>query len=343
MFRETMKVFEIDFTSDESFELESGEVLPKIELRATIYGQLNADKSNAVLVFHALTGSSRIAEWWGELLGDGKALDTRENAYVCVNYIGSCYGSTSGKTLKQRAKGKLPVISTRDIVRSTALLFEYLGITKFKQVIGGSVGGMLALQIAADYPHLTDEVIAIGATPLGAMALALNHIQRQALELGDLGIARQIAMLSYKSASSFDERFGRRPNRNGENPSKGHKNRFDIGGYLDHQAEIFNKRFEIDSYRIITKAMDLFDLTDEDIANVKADVTLVGISSDWLFPSEDVEKLTARFVQNGVAANYLEIDSNDGHDAFLSDIPAMNSVLKEVLERKKTPRLRLCA
>lgn len=340
-----MKVFEIDFFIDEAFALESGEILPGLELRCTIYGQLNADKSNAVLVFHALTGSSRVADWWTEIIGDGKTLDTTVNAYVCVNYIGSCYGSTSARAIKKRRKARkdLPVITTRDIVRSNALLFEYLGIEKFKAVIGGSVGGMLALQLAADYPEITDECVAIGATPLSAMGLALNHIQRQALHLGDLGLARQIAMLSYKSADSFDARFGRKPNRSGENPARRHENRFDIGGYLDHQARIFNERFETESYQIITKAMDLFDLTDAEIAQIKAKVALVGISSDWLFPPADVEKLAERFAANGVETEYLEIVSDDGHDAFLSDTQETSAVLKQIFEGKQKPKLVLCA
>ncbi|HQU84460.1 MAG TPA: homoserine O-acetyltransferase [Pyrinomonadaceae bacterium] len=340
-----MKVFEIDFFIDEPFTLESGEILPSLELRCTIYGQLNADKSNAVLVFHALTGSSRIADWWKDLIGDGKTLDTAKNAYICVNYLGSCYGSTSGSSLKNRRKKHkdLPVITTRDIVRTNVLLTEYLGIKKFKSVIGGSVGGMLALQLVSDFPEISDECVAIGATPLSTMALALNHIQRQALSLNDLGLARQIAMLSYKSAESFGERFGRKPNRNGENPSKKHENRFDIGGYLDHQAEIFNHRFEIESYKIITKAMDLFDLTDEEIRQIRAKVTLVGISSDWLFLSKDVEKLAEKFEENGVETDYLEIVSDDGHDAFLSDIPETSAVLEEIFGRKKKLKLVRCA
>lgn len=338
-----MKVFEIDFTSIEPFELESGENLPRIELRATVYGQLNRDKSNAVLVFHALTGSSRIAEWWGDLIGAGEPLDTEENAYVCINFLGSCYGSTSGATLKKRNQGRLPVITTGDIVRANTLLFAHLGITKFKRVIGGSVGGMLALQLGVTFPELADEIVAIGATPLSAMGLALNHIQRQAVERGDLGLARQIAMLSYKSAGSLSVRFGRRDNRNGENPRADHSARFDVGGYLDHQARIFDTRFELESYRVITKAMDLFDLSNEEIAGIKAKVSLVGISSDWLFPAADVRSLAHRLCESGVDASYHEIDSGDGHDAFLSDIAATRSILRGVFSGSKRTVMRLCA
>ena len=336
-------MFEIDFKFNEPFTLESGEILDSLQLRCTIYGKLNADKSNAVLVFHALTGSSRIGDWWNGVMCDGCALDTSEYAFVCVNYLGSCYGSTSGSALKKLGKSykkELPLVTVRDIVRSNIHLLEYLGIKKFKAVIGGSVGGMLALQFAADYPDLTEKVISIAATPLSAMGLALNHLQRQAIYLNDIGLARQIAMITYKSPRQFDNRFGRKPNRNGENPKAKHKNRFDIAGYLDYQGEIFNKRFEIESYQLITKAMDLFDLTDEQIQQISAKVLLVGISSDWLFPADDVRSLAKRFKRNGVKTEYFEIVSEDGHDAFLSDVAETSRVLKEILATGKHEQAR---
>ena len=128
-------MFEIDFCSNEPFELGSGDVLTELRLRCSIYGQLNADKSNAVLVFHALTGSSRIGEWWNGILGEGCALDTRRYAFICVNYLGSCYGTTSARSLKRRYR-ELPIVTTRDIVRANATLFEYLGIRKFLAAFG---------------------------------------------------------------------------------------------------------------------------------------------------------------------------------------------------------------
>jgi homoserine O-acetyltransferase/O-succinyltransferase len=332
-------MFEIDFKFDEQFTLESGESIDSFELRCTIYGNLNADKSNAVLVFHALTGSSRLGDWWNGVMCDGCALDTSEYAFVCVNYLGSCYGSTSAASLKKQftrnKNNEFPIITARDIVRSNIHLLEYLGIKKFKAVIGGSVGGMLALQFAVDFPELTDKCVSIAATPLSAMGLALNHLQRQAIELKDIGLARQIAMLSYKSPRQFDNRFGRRPNRNGENPVEKHVNRFDIAGYLDYQGESFNERFEIESYQLITKAMDLFDLTDKQISQIAAKVSLVGISSDWLFPSSDIRDLAERFKRNMVDTDYFEIVSDDGHDAFLSDIAETSRVLKQILTTNK--------
>jgi len=325
-------MFEIDFLINEPFELESGEVLTELKLRTTIYGKLNADRSNAVLVFHALTGSSRIHEWWNDVIADGGALDTSKDAFICVNYLGSCYGSTSAKTLKRRnSRREIPIVSTRDIVRSTSLLFEYLGVSRFKAVIGGSVGGMLALQFAVEFPDLADEIIAIAAAPLSAMGVALNHIQRQATARGDIDIARKIALLSYRSPTQFTDRFGRRPNRNGEDPNGKFQDRFDIGGYLDHQGAAFRKRFELESYELLTKTMDLFDLTDDDIRKIRSRISLIGISSDWLFPPSDIRALAARFAENGIDARYHELRSDVGHDAFLTEAHEMSEILVEIL------------
>ncbi|NJM53904.1 MAG: alpha/beta fold hydrolase [Blastocatellia bacterium] len=203
-------------------------------------------------------------------------------------------------------------------------------------MVGGSVGGMLALQFGAEFPDLTEKIVAIGATPLSPMGLALNHLQRQAVENNDIEMARKIAMLSYKSPTQFNHRFGRKPNRNGENPAENHKNRFDIAGYLDHQGDIFRNRFELESYRIITKAMDLFDLTDEQIQQITAKTHLIGISSDWLFPSEDVLNLAKRFRRNGVDTTFAELVSEDGHDAFLSDTGKMSEVLRGIFTTEDT-------
>lgn len=325
-------MFEIDFKFSEPFALESGEILSPLDLRCTIYGKLNAEKSNAVLVFHALTGSSRISEWWDEILGDGLGLDTGRFAFVCVNAVGSCYGSTPGKFIKS-------VVTTGDIVRSQKLLLEYLGIGKFRAVVGCSVGGMLALQFAADFPELTEKCVAVGAAPLSAMGLALNHLQRVAIKHENgVSLARQIAMISYKSSELFKRSFARRPNRNGEIPAARLGNRFDIAGYLDYQGEKFTRRFDLESYNALSKAMDLFNLNDEQIEKITARVSLVGISSDWLFPSSDVENLTERMKNLGIDAEYVEMISPDGHDAFLSDTRQMSNILKRVLAAENTAK-----
>ena len=328
-------MFEIDFKLNDPFLLDSGETLEAIDLRCTIYGTLNEDKSNAVLVFHALTGSSRIADWWSGVLGAELGLDTSRFAFVCVNFLGSCYGSTDAKTIfknKRSKNGKIPVVTAKDVARANFELVKYLGIKKFRAVVGGSVGGMLALQFASDFPNLTENCVAIGATPLSPMGLALNHLQRQALKFNDIRFARQIAMVSYKSSQMFNGRFARNPNRNGEDPSADFEHRFDIAGYLDYQGEIFEDRFDAESYKLITKLMDVFDLSDDQIEKISAKVFLIGISSDWLFPSNDVRSLTEKLVSNGVQAKFMELVSPDGHDAFLSDVDKMNEILRDIFK-----------
>lgn len=339
---------EADFITDEPFRLVSGEKLLTLVQHYTIYGKLNADKSNAVLVFHALTGSARIHEWWGDLIGEGAALNTAKNAFVCINFLGSCYGSTganSGEFSGKNNKTEFPLVTVADIVRAQKLVLDSLGFEKLKAVIGGSVGGMCALQFAIDFPLAAEKCVAIGACELPAMGLALNHLQRWAIRLEEnqtggrdsVSLARALAMLSYKSAEFFDERFSRRPNRNGENPFEKHEARFDIAGYLDYQGEIFKKRFDADAYRVISKAMDLFEIAagydseETALKRIAAKVFLVTISSDWLFPAKDVRNLAEKMLKNNVDANYVEMISPDGHDAFLSDTAKMSEILRQII------------
>ncbi len=234
-------------------------------------------------------------------------------------------------------------------MRAQAKLLDALGIERLKLVIGGSIGGMQALHWAMDYPDRVEHAIAIGTAPLGAMGLALNHIQRQVIRLdphwnsgaeadadvpaGGLSLARQIAMLSYKSAELFDHRYGRKLNRNGEDPWTHHAARFDIGGYLDYQGAKFVRRFDANSYLSITRTMDTFDPVrkygskEAAYRRIKARITLVGISSDWLFPPQDVRKLAEDIGACGARCDYREIISSHGHDAFLAEPEKLAQVL----------------
>lgn len=319
-----------------NFTLESGVVLPEVVQHYAIFGKINADKSNVSLVFHALTGSARIDDWWRDLIGNHKALDTSEKAFICINFLGSRYGSTgaadSALVLGKNNKTEFPLVTVADIIRAQKLVLDSLGIEKLNYVVGGSVGGMCALQFAADFPEVVDKCVAVGACELSAMGLALNHLQREALRHEkNVGLARQIAMISYKSPELFNARFARKPNRNGENPRESFEHRYDVAGYLDYQSEIFRNRFDVETFKIISKAMDLFELSDEEIRIIKAKTYLIGISSDWLFPAADVKNLTERLTKNGVDAEYVEFISPDGHDAFLSDTARMNEILKKVM------------
>lgn len=312
---------ENDFVFDKPFWLDSGERLDKLTQRFAVYGELNKRRDNAVLVFHALTGSARVGDWWTDLIGSGRALDTTEFCFVCANYLGSCYGSTNEINT---------LVTAGDIVRAQKALLDHLEIDRLAAVIGGSLGGQLALQLAVDFPDLAEKCVCIAACELPALGLALNHLQREAVrQTGNVGLARAIAMLSYKSPDLFESAFARNQNRNGENPAASLSARFDVAGYLDYQSEKFEARFETNSYNLISKAMDLFEISNQEISRIKAVTTLVGISSDWLFPARDVEKLAFR-----LNAQYVEMISPDGHDAFLSDIDNMNKILEEILAAK---------
>jgi homoserine O-acetyltransferase len=347
------------FGHDEPFALTGGGSLQPVTLRFCQYGHLNGARDNAILVCHALSGSARGAEWWPEMFGPGKAFDLDRACVICSNVIGSCYGSTGPSSVNPRTckpyAGDFPVVSIWDMVRAQAKLIDHLGIRRLRAVVGGSIGGMQALAWATMYPDRLVDCIAVGAVPLGAMGLALSHMQRQAIRndpdwrqghysaecppRAGLALARAIAMCSYKSAELFHERFGRKPNRSGEHPSRDRSGRFDVGGYLDYQGDLFNRRFDANSYLVISQAMDTFELAhnpDDELAvlkRIQSRVFLVGISSDWLFPPGDVEGLAQRMEAAGVRVRHSELETPHGHDGFLANgdllAPLVAAVLRE--------------
>lgn len=342
------------FASDRPFVLEGGGKLQPVTLRYAVYGEAEDDGSNVILVCHALSGSAKVADWWGALFGS--VFDLQRDCVVGINILGSCYGSTGPASINP-ATGRqygpdFPLVSVRDIVRAQAYILDYLQIPRVRAVVGASIGGMQALQWAVEFPERVGKCVAIGAAPLNAMGLALNHLQRQAIQLdpkwhggsyGDdppvdgLSLARAIAMCSYKSPELFEERFGRKPNRNGEDPLRSLRDRFDVGGYLDHQGQKFNARFDANSYLVISKAMDTFDLARgyasecAALSRISAPVQLVGISTDWLFPPADMRALSRRISDAGGASHYVELDSAHGHDGFLADFHLLAPILREHL------------
>lgn len=333
------------FAEAEGFPLDNGGQLRPVTIRYAQYGEPNAARDNVVLVCHALSGSAKVDDWWPELFQEGGLLDLEKYCVIGTNILGSCYGSTGPNSIDAdtgRPYGAdFPLVTVSDIVRSQAFLLDSLGIHKLKLVIGGSIGGMQALHWAMDYPERVEHAIAIGTAPLGAMGLALNHIQRQVIRLDPnwregeyqdaeaphqgLSLARQLAMLSYKSAELFDHRYGRKLNRNGEDPWTHRSARFDIGGYLDYQGAKFVNRFDANSYLSITRTMDTFDpvrkygSAEAAYRRIKARITLLGISSDWLFPPEDVRRLATTMRAHGAQCDYRELVSSHGHDAFLAE------------------------
>lgn len=342
---------DLTFSHASPFRLEAGGALQPVSVRYAVYGELNDRRDNAVLVCHALSGSARVAEWWPEMFG--QVFDVSRDCVICTNILGSCYGS-SGPTSINPATGKpfgqdFPLVTIRDIVRTEAHVLEELGVKRLRTVIGASIGGMQALQWAVDYPERVGHCIAIGAAPLSALGLALNHLQRQVIQLDPafqdghyppneqpargLGLARAIGMCSYKSAELFDERYARKPNRSGEDPLRAVSERYDVAGYLDYQGEKFVQRFDANSYVIITKAMDTWELgrgyvsEAEALKRIQAHVSLVGISSDWLFPAKDVRELAKRIDAAGAKCDYTEFETSHGHDGFLAEMEAIAAVV----------------
>lgn len=351
---------DFSFGITEPFLLERGGRLKPVTLRYAIYGDLDRNRDRVILVCHALSGSARVADWWPELFGEGRPFDTGRYVILGVNILGSCYGTT-GPASHNHATGRrfgpeFPIVTIGDVVRSQAALLDILGIQKLHAAIGGSIGGMQALEWALRYPQRVGRSIAIGTAPLNALGLALNHLQRQAIwndpawkngwyqeqPAKGLGAARALAMLSYKSGELFDERYGRKPNRNGEDPFATIGSRFDVAGYLDHQQKIFVDRFDANSYVAITKLMDTWDVPQEgapeyrELARSGVQVELLGISSDWLFPPADVRKLNQRFTREGVVSRYSELASEHGHDGFLADSGRLTGFLKTVLGQEST-------
>jgi homoserine O-acetyltransferase len=355
--------FKGDFVLDEVLALESGEVLVNPKLHYAVYGRLNAACDNAVLVCHALSGSAEVAEWWPQLFVPGGLLDLEHDCVIGINIFGSCYGSTGPGSIDPetgKAYGPtFPLINIRDIVRVEARLIASLGIARLKLAIGASIGGMQVLEWAILFPERVARAISIGVAPLGAMGLGLNHLQRQAIMLdpawnggyydpdkgpnGGLALARALGIVTYKSVPLFERRFARKPNRNGnENPwistAAGQNGRFDVAGYLDYQGERFISRFDANSYIAITRTMDTFDPVrahESPLAaysRISAHLTLVGISTDWLFPPEDIRSLAAVIEAAGARCDYREMASDHGHDAFLAEPEQLVRLLTPVFE-----------
>jgi homoserine O-acetyltransferase len=353
--------YEGDFVLDEHLLLDCGRTLSGVTVHYAVYGRLNAARDNAVLVCHALSGSALVGAWWPQVFAPGAMLSLDRDFVICINLLGSCYGSTGPGSVNPET-GKpygmdFPLISIADNVRAQARLLDSLGVRRLRLIMGGSMGGMQALDWATLHPDRVENAYIIGACPVGAMGLALNHLQRQAIQndpewmdghylpqrqpCRGLALARQIAMLSYKSGPLFDERFGRNPNRNGEDPwalddyggglAGG---RFDIAGYLDEQGRRLVDRFDANSYLAILRTMETWDPVrggkpPEDVFGaITARLIFVGISSDWLFPPADVRRFAQTIRGAGANAEYREMQSEHGHDAFLAEQPELLRLLR---------------
>jgi len=316
--------------------LDCGETLAGVTQRVSTYGIPSPSGANVVLVCHALTGTSRVLDWWGGLAGPGRLLDENALAIVCVNALGSCYGSTGPASRAPDGApygDRFPLVTVGDMVRAQRRALATLGYTHFAAVVGGSLGGMQALRWALEAPDDVDRAIVIGAYDhFAAMGIALNAIAREAIRIArtpgeGIALARKIAMLTYKSEALLDRRFARKHDRGGGDPTRVATDRYDVEGYLDHQGAIFAERMEPRAYLALTRAMDLFDTRELPLSGTHPALRFVGISSDWLFLPRYVRAAAERFAAAGFESSYDELLSDHGHDAFLAEPERLEAVV----------------
>src|SRR5437763_3061680 len=362
----------LQYTFD-SLPLQRGGQLGPVTLAYETWGTLNAEGDNAILITHALTGNAHAhdverpddakAAWWNLLIGPGRAFDTSRYFVICSNIIGSCYGSTGPSSIDPdtgRPYGiRFPVITIHDMVEAQRRLIEHLGVRQLAMVAGGSIGGQQALEWAVAYPELVQKAIVVAATAwLTAQAIAFSEVQRQAIladprwQGGDylpgqgpeagLAIARMLAMITYQSEEGMELRFARETARQSDivAPS-GHTDfgkRFDVEGYLYYQGQSLVKRFDANSYLYISRAMDLYDVSEgypsleAALRRVRSKTLFIGIRSDFLFPAARVRWLAEQVRAASGDASYVELDSPHGHDAFLKEWKQMIDALNTIKE-----------
>src|SRR3954465_6137099 len=346
-------------------KLRSGATLPSYEIAYETYGELNASRTNAVLVCHALNASHHVAGyyegeidnagWWDNLVGPGKALDTSRFFVVGSNYLGSCFGSTGPASINP-ATGKpwgagFPVVTVEDWVESQARLAARLGIERFAAVIGGSLGAMQAMQWTLSYPDRVRHSIVVASAPkLTPQNIAFNEVARQAImtdpdfhgghyyEKGvvpvrGLRIARMIGHITYLSGEAMAEKFGRLLRRGSLGFDFGTD--FEVESYLRYQGDKFSTYFDANTYLRITKALDYFDPAAdfEDslsaaLARAQAAFLVVSFKSDWRFTPARSREMVRALLDNRKIVSYLEIDAPGGHDAFLLEDPRYHAALR---------------
>ncbi|WP_199553668.1 homoserine O-acetyltransferase MetX [Sandaracinobacteroides hominis] len=348
--------------------LDSGQVLPAPAVAFETLGELNADRSNAILICHALTGDQYVATeqpltgkpgWWVRMVGEGKPIDPRRHFIICTNVIGGCMGSEGPASLHPvdgESWGlRFPVITIADMVRAQAGLMDLLGIEVLAAVVGGSMGGMQALQWAASYPGRVRSVVAIACAPRhSAQNIAFHEVGRQAIMADPawkggayaagngpskgLAVARMAAHITYLSEAGLTAKFGRHLQ---EKTAKsfGFDADFQIESYLRHQGLSFVDRFDANSYLYITRALDYFDLAEAyggqlagAFAETRARFCVISFDSDWLYPTAESRRIVQALVAAGRHASFVELSSPFGHDAFLLDTPGLDEVVDGFLK-----------
>jgi len=356
------------FGPDRPLALDAGVTLSPFQIAYKTYGKLNADKSNAILVCHALTGDQHVASpnpvtgkpgWWEVLIGPGRIIDTDRFFVICSNVLGGCLGST-GPATTDPATGRpyglnLPVITIRDMVRAQAMLVDHFGIDQLFCVVGGSMGGMQVMEWAASHSHrvFCALPIATGARH-SSQNIAFHEVGRQAvmadpewlggayLEAGrrpmkGLAVARMAAHITYLSEAALHRKFGRNL-QDRKQLTFGFEADFQIESYLRHQGMTFVDRFDANSYLYLTRAMDYFDLAADHggrladaFAGTRTRFCIVSFTSDWLFPTGESRQVVHALNAAGASVSFVEIETDRGHDAFLLDEPELFAAIRGFL------------
>lgn len=361
-------VEEKSVTFDTELRLESGRILGPITLAYETYGELNAARSNAILVAHAWTGNAHLAGrynaeeqkpgWWNEIVGPGKLLDTDRYFIISSNVIGSCFGSTGPASINPKSGKRynlsFPVITVRDMVRAQQLLIDHLGIDRLFSVMGGSMGGMQALEWATQFPDRIASAIVLATTPRpSAQAISLNAVARWAIfndptwKKGEyrknpkdgLALARGIGHITFLSDESMTAKFGRRFSaKDGQFDFFG---RFEVERYLSYNGYNFVDRFDTNSFLYLAKALDLYDVAwgyeslEEAFAQVRVPLQFFAFSSDWLYPPAQTEEMVTTLEKLGKPVDYHLITSAYGHDAFLLEHETFTPMVRTFLEKVK--------
>jgi homoserine O-acetyltransferase len=338
---------------DRPLALEGGGALRDVTVAYETWGQLADDAGNAILVCHAVTGDSHLAGrigpghptpgWWDDLVGPGRALDTNRHFIVCANVLGGCQGTTGPASADPSGRPygpRFPVVTIRDMVRTQAALADHLRVDRWLAVVGGSMGGMQVLEWAVMFPHRVKAVVALATnTAATAQQIALSSVQRHTIALDPawrggeyydatdgegpqrgLSLARQLAQVTYRSEQVFAERFGRGVL---DELDFTQWQRFDVEGYLHYHGQKLVRRFDANSYLVLSKAMDLHDIgrgrggVHRALGRVRAQVLALGIDSDALFPTYQQRDIVEGVRSHGGRARYREVTSPDGHDGFL--------------------------
>lgn len=347
----------------ESLELDSGQALAPVDVAYETYGELNSECSNAILILHAFSGDAHAAGiseetgrpgWWDNMIGPGKAFDTHRYFVISSNVLGGCGGTTgphsTDPSIGSPYGSRFPQVSIADMVRLQKLLTESLGIERLLCVSGGSMGGMQALQWAASYPDSVASVIPIATTHRhSAQQIAFNEVGRQAIladpdfNQGDyydrrvpergLAVARMVGHITYMSDDSMREKFGRRRRK-----APDASDLFEVESYLRYRGVQFVSRFDANSYIVITRAMDTFDMTPTSDALedcfTRGDTRFLVISftSDWLYPSYQSQEIVRALRSRNRDVAYVELTSNYGHDAFLLEAGEQTALIQGFLE-----------